>query len=567
MSYPQHGRRGSTLAATLALSLGAALGAASPAVAGLAVVGEDSNTVNYPLYVEDANGLRLALCDAGPAGGCPLSELPEGDAPVSFPDNYAVENFFFAADSELSSGGVNALIGIALETTYVNDAVVAGEEAMFTRIRLEEITGLDPNTTYRVMHPYGEFDVTSDGGGTVDRTFHTDDVGCFAPTDEEPGTVACANGGWKRATDAWAGDFGGADKVAPFLTWDPAQAPAAPAGFIGDFNTPHRVVGSPALDETGAPQNYFRIVEKSATPRKDVRTTSFNLQGKIAAVSPTNAPTTPNLADASDTGWSHLDNLTKDTTPTFTGRASAGTVDLRVGGQVVAAGVPVTGGTYSATVPADKALGQGAHKVSVAQGALTSGEATITVDTAAPPVPAAPGVTPRTAATAWLAWAGVAGAERYQLFRDGVAGATMMAEDIGVGASAYVGGLSGRISQFAVTATDEAGNTSARSANRAVGVPGKVAAYAASGSATDRYVNARASWTAAAANGSAVTSYRVTAIRSRTYTKSTSVFGPAYRAAYIPRLSRGVYYRFQVTATNRFGAAVASTMTPWVLAR
>jgi hypothetical protein len=33
--------------------------------------------------------------------------------------------------------------------------------------------------------------------------------------------------------------------VGPWLRWDPAVAPAAPAGYIGDGLTPHRVVGSP----------------------------------------------------------------------------------------------------------------------------------------------------------------------------------------------------------------------------------------------------------------------------------------------------------------------------------
>src|SRR5207248_11595317 len=34
-------------------------------------------------------------------------------------------------------------------------------------------------------------------------------------------------------------------RIGPFLTWDPAVAPAPPAGFIGNFAVAHAVTGSP----------------------------------------------------------------------------------------------------------------------------------------------------------------------------------------------------------------------------------------------------------------------------------------------------------------------------------
>ena len=42
------------------------------------------------------------------------------------------------------------------------------------------------------------------------------------------------------------------------VRWDPAVAPAAPAGYIGDGATLHKVTGAPYVDG-GTPANYFRI--------------------------------------------------------------------------------------------------------------------------------------------------------------------------------------------------------------------------------------------------------------------------------------------------------------------
>jgi hypothetical protein len=73
---------------------------------------------------------------------------------------------------------------------------------------------------FRITHPYGVDDVVSD-----------DKKGVFVTED----------------TGAAAGAFGQAlnGRVGPFLKWDPAVAPAAPAGYIGDGVTPHKIAGSP----------------------------------------------------------------------------------------------------------------------------------------------------------------------------------------------------------------------------------------------------------------------------------------------------------------------------------
>ena len=62
------------------------------------------------------------------------------------------------------------------------------------------------------------------------RINDTQDVGCL--------TAPCGD----FAGLADSGDGGVGDS---FLRWDPAVAPAAPAGYLGDAVTAHRVVGSP----------------------------------------------------------------------------------------------------------------------------------------------------------------------------------------------------------------------------------------------------------------------------------------------------------------------------------
>src|SRR5262249_50869708 len=72
------------------------------------------------------------------------------------------------------------------------------------------------------------------------------------------------------------------------------------------------------------------------------------------------APSTPDLAAGRDTGASPTDNVTNDTTPTFTGTAEAGaTVTVFDGSTAVGSGV-ATGGSYSITT---SALAAGAHSI------------------------------------------------------------------------------------------------------------------------------------------------------------------------------------------------------------
>ncbi len=99
-------------------------------------------------------------------------------------------------------------------------------------------------------------------------------------------------------------------------------------------------------------------------------------------------PGTPDLAAASDSGVSSTDNITSDTTPTFTGTAEAGaTVKLYDGTTEIGSGT-ATGGNWSITT---SALASGTHTVTAkiwdaANSKLgnASDSLQITIDTAAP---------------------------------------------------------------------------------------------------------------------------------------------------------------------------------------
>ncbi|WP_218008566.1 Ig-like domain-containing protein, partial [Herbaspirillum chlorophenolicum] len=75
-----------------------------------------------------------------------------------------------------------------------------------------------------------------------------------------------------------------------------------------------------------------------------------------------NAPPAPVMDSASDTGVSNTDNITRNTTPTFTGTAEAGsTVTLYdTNGTTVLGTAVATGGTWSITV---SALSEGTHNI------------------------------------------------------------------------------------------------------------------------------------------------------------------------------------------------------------
>lgn len=212
-----------------------------------------NGATGFPVSYTDKTGLKLGLCtQSGPCFG----PSPDPTRTPSVPANFASETFYFAANAALTTpGGGRGLLVLATEAAFAPPAVpAAGQQITFNRIRAK-ITGLKPNTVYRLKHPYGEMQVQTDAKGILN---YNQDIGCGGPP--------CNFGQlWDSSIKSW-------------LRWDPNVAPAAPAGFIGDGATPHKVVGSP----TG--NNFFLLEERVAGGafNEVARTDEFVIQGQLA---------------------------------------------------------------------------------------------------------------------------------------------------------------------------------------------------------------------------------------------------------------------------------------------
>lgn len=353
---PQPGNRWrvrSAIAVGAVLTAAAATLAAQPASAELTGVGPvDAAGHGYPVWYEDANGLRLDLCLDGPPR-C-LAGLVNPSLPAAV-GNMPDESFWFAADAQMAlpTGG-DALLVLAQEAAWINEVPQAGQNMSFARVRIR-VTGLTAGETYTVTHPYGTETFVAQA---ADRNINfTDDIGCLA--------APC--------------DFGLAlqGRIGPFLTWDPAQAPAPPAGFIGNPAVEHTVVGSPFGT------NFFRITGPGLGAG-GVQTNRFTVQGKLA----TGAQPTPDLVAASDTGRSSSDDVTSSTSPEFAGfidpdQADA-TVQVLVDG-TVAGSAAATGTSYRVGTTG---IAPGRHLVRtrIAGSSVLSNPLVLVVDAAGPRV-------------------------------------------------------------------------------------------------------------------------------------------------------------------------------------
>src|SRR5262249_58588441 len=128
---------------------GAAKGGAAPpppAACGvpLFALGPIDPADGFPMYYQDSTALALAKC-LDPICGGPafLTTLPNPALPVSFPDNYPLEVFYSRAVAKATVGAVSILYTAALEGTFFNGVIAAGEQIGFNRIRIR-VAGLQP---------------------------------------------------------------------------------------------------------------------------------------------------------------------------------------------------------------------------------------------------------------------------------------------------------------------------------------------------------------------------------------------------------------------------------------
>lgn len=225
---------------------------------GLAQVGPVDPTSGYPVYYQDANGMRLQLCQD--PGLC-FYALPNPLLPASFPDNYPDEQFYYAIETVAAGNGAALRYGQALEAAFAGGAPAAGDQMVFTRFRLR-VTGLTGGASYTVTYPYGQQTFVAGVDGALGNDINvTQDVGTVA------GNFGLALGGG----------------VGPFVT-PLGFAGTAPGTFISDGATETLVQGSPFGT------NFLRVdgpgigalFPANAVAADSVQFDTFVIQGQIA---------------------------------------------------------------------------------------------------------------------------------------------------------------------------------------------------------------------------------------------------------------------------------------------
>src|SRR3954467_8511048 len=66
----------------------------------------------FPAWYRDSNGVRLEACTtlADPHCSAGADEVPDPDAPVSYPDNFPGEYFYQLAQTEVTGNGVHMVL-------------------------------------------------------------------------------------------------------------------------------------------------------------------------------------------------------------------------------------------------------------------------------------------------------------------------------------------------------------------------------------------------------------------------------------------------------------------------
>jgi hypothetical protein len=258
LSVSSRTRRSARVAVTAAVAGATVLGAPS-AFAALGAVGPVNPATGFPAYVNDAAGTSLDLCLDSPFCLGTSAELtaPEGEA------------FWWNSEATMPTSGGSALMVLAVEAAYGGDT--AGTASAFSRVRFR--IDLARAGTYTVRYPYGSktYNVTTTGRRAINDTV---DIGCISTGDFDP----CAPSRFSLLAQG---------PITNYLKWDPDALPAAPTGFIGDANTPHRVLG-------GSASNVFRVEGPGVGgPGVNfVETNLMTVQGRLASV-----PDTPPPAD------------------------------------------------------------------------------------------------------------------------------------------------------------------------------------------------------------------------------------------------------------------------------
>ena len=232
----------------------------------LRAVGPISTENGYPIWYRDADGTEVELClDQDPLCRYLPTDVADPNSPISFPDNYPGETFWWAGESIIEDGLTKKVVLVmAVEAAFASGEVATpGDQVSFGRVRVR-MDDMIPGATYHVTHPYGEVDLEADEDG---RVFATEDIGALTtPAD------------FSLALNSPV--FGN------LLQWDAD----APAGYLGDPGIEHTVTGSPTgknLFRVEGPAGSFGPAEacEGVTDGSCVQTDLFSIMGKHAQTS------------------------------------------------------------------------------------------------------------------------------------------------------------------------------------------------------------------------------------------------------------------------------------------
>jgi hypothetical protein len=265
-------RRWSALSAVLLIAV------PSLALAAFDRVGPTMSGVGYPQWYQDATGITLEFCSITNAeelngGHCLL--LP-GDTtfPESFPDAFADEHFYWAADAVGTwtfggqSSGARLILG--LEAAFAIGPPIPGDQVVFGRLRIR-VDDLPLSGTYTIYTPYGKYVFPNQVAG--ERLFYTEDIG-----------LQCARGDFTCALQSSLGPFLLPSSTPGGAELPPVTGPAPGKLYIADPGRSGPVTGSPlpeyevAGGETRNP-NMFRVEGPGGVLLFE--TTNFTLQGRL----------------------------------------------------------------------------------------------------------------------------------------------------------------------------------------------------------------------------------------------------------------------------------------------
>jgi hypothetical protein len=286
-------RRSAIIALSATLSLGA-IGVAVATTIGEPVsdqiieFGPVDAATGYPTWYRDAgfehegkayDSLDLEPCIGDTDPLCLPAPLPHPEAPASVKTLNMPDEFFYYTNgaAALESNGANpVLFESAVEGAWSAEEVKDGDQVVFGRIRIR-VEGLQPGSTYKVIHPQGVDEFTADAGKRGIN--YTQDI-------------AAAPGKFDAVFKS---------RVGPFLRWAPNPDDpndVAPTGYIGDPAVDHKVIGSPrgtnyvmiTGDQVGAPDSNpgantspcGQHLPDGVAPQDCIYTDLFNVAGKLS---------------------------------------------------------------------------------------------------------------------------------------------------------------------------------------------------------------------------------------------------------------------------------------------